>query len=201
MAPHITGLVLAGGRGSRMGGLDKGLQHLRGRPLVQHAIDRLQPQVGALLVNANRNLDAYRALGLPVHPDPAPDFSGPLAGYLSGLLHCRTPWMVTVPCDCPFFPLNLVARLAAAARTSGADCAIAATPEPGGALLPHPVFCLLRRTLLPSLQEFIAAGGRQVAGWTRMQSTVTVAFPQEGEFDQAFLNVNSIDELAQLERS
>jgi molybdopterin-guanine dinucleotide biosynthesis protein A len=108
----VTGLVLAGGRGSRMGGVDKGLQNHRGVPLALHALLRLQPQVGALMVNANRNLGAYEAFGAPVWPDPIDGFVGPLAGFLAGLERCETPWMVTVPCDSPAFPEQLVERLA-----------------------------------------------------------------------------------------
>ena len=108
---QITGLVLAGGRGSRMGGVDKGLQIYRGMPLAMHAVLRLSPQVGHVMVNANRNLGAYESMGVPVWPDALPDPSGPLAGFLSGLEHCETPYLVTVPCDSPFFPDDLVSRL------------------------------------------------------------------------------------------
>ncbi|MDH4289863.1 MAG: molybdenum cofactor guanylyltransferase, partial [Aquincola sp.] len=103
----ITGLVLAGGRGSRMGGVDKGLQNHRGLPLAMQALLRLQPQVGHLMVNANRNLGAYEAFGAPVWPDPIEGYAGPLVGFLAGLEHCETPWLVTVPCDTPDFPTEL----------------------------------------------------------------------------------------------
>ena len=111
---NITGLVLAGGRGSRMGGVDKGLQNYRGMALALHALLRLQPQVGTVMINANRNLGAYEAMGVPVWPDAMPDYPGPLAGLLTGLERCETPYLVSVPCDTPNFPLDLVARLSAA---------------------------------------------------------------------------------------
>ena len=123
---EITGLVLAGGRGSRMGGVDKGLQNHLGMPLAMQALLRLGPQVGALMINANRNLGAYESMGVPVWPDAQLDYPGPLAGFLAGLEHCETPYLVTVPCDTPNFPTDLVARLAAALQAEGAEIAIAA---------------------------------------------------------------------------
>src|SRR3954468_21586075 len=111
----ITGVILAGGRGSRMGGVDKGLQNFNGMPLALHTLMRLQPQVGHVLINANRNLGAYESFGVPVWPDVLADFAGPLAGFLAGLENCETPWLVTVPCDTPLFPADLVERLAQAA--------------------------------------------------------------------------------------
>ncbi len=136
----ITGLILAGGRGSRMGGVDKGMQSFRGVPLVLHALRRLAPQVDRVMINANRNLDAYRAMGVPVWSDEAPDFPGPLAGMLAGLEHCETPYLVTVPCDTPYFPGDLTARLSGGMLETGADIATAYTPE-GDELFPQPVFC------------------------------------------------------------
>jgi molybdopterin-guanine dinucleotide biosynthesis protein A len=128
----ITGLVLAGGRGSRMGGVDKGLQNFRGLPLALHTLMRLQMQVGATLVNANRNLAAYEAFGAPVWPDVLADYAGPLAGFLTGLEHCETPWLLTVPCDTPLFPLDLASAWPQAADEAGADIAMAAAPEDDG---------------------------------------------------------------------
>ena len=104
----ITGLVLAGGRGSRMGGADKGLQSYRGMPLAMHAMLRLAPQVGRVMINANRNLAAYESFGAPVFTDASGDFAGPLAGFVAGLEQCDTPYLVTVPCDSPLFPDDLV---------------------------------------------------------------------------------------------
>ena len=124
---HITGLVLAGGRGSRMGGVDKGLQPHLGVPLAAHALARLRPQVGSVMINANRNLAEYRAMGAPVWPDALPDYPGPLAGFLTGLEHCDTPFLVSVPCDSPHFPTDLVARLAQRLELDDAEIAMAQT--------------------------------------------------------------------------
>lgn len=192
---QITGLVLAGGRGSRMGGADKGLQNHRGVPLALHALLRLQPQVGALLLNANRNIGAYEALGAPVWPDPIDGFAGPLAGFLAGLEHCETPWLVTVPCDSPDFPDDLVARLAQAAEVDGAEIAYATTLEDGREQ-PHPVFCLLRSELVESLVAFLHGGGRKIDAWFAQHRAVRVPFPDP----RAFFNANTTAELAQLQR-
>src|SRR3990167_3191680 len=146
----ITGLILAGGRGSRMGSIDKGLVPLAGKPMVAHVLERLQPQVQCLLINANQNLDTYAAFGAPVWPDAMPDFAGPLAGLQTGLMHCETPYLVTAPCDSPFLPTDLVARLAQALQTQDADLAVAVTGE-GDARQPHPVFCLAQASLLAHL--------------------------------------------------
>ena len=148
----ITGLVLAGGRGSRMGGVDKGLQNHRGMPLALHALLRLQPQVGELMVNANRNLGAYEAFGAPVWPDPVADYPGPLAGLLAALERCETPWLVSVPCGTPDFPADLVERLATALDADGTEIAMAATREQGE-LRTQPVFCLLQASLLDAWVE------------------------------------------------
>jgi molybdopterin-guanine dinucleotide biosynthesis protein A len=190
----ITGLILAGGRGSRMGGVDKGLQNHRGIPLAMHALMRLSPQVGALMINANRNLGAYEAMGAPVWPDALPDFAGPLAGFLAGLEHCETPWLVTVPCDTPDFPLDLVARLADAADAAGAPIALAAAPE-DGVQRPQPVFCLMRAELMESLVAFTADGGRKIDRWTALHGAVQVPFDDA----RAFFNANTLAELHQLQ--
>lgn len=194
-ADQITGLVLAGGRGSRMGGVDKGLQNHRGVPLALHALLRLQPQVGALLLNANRNIGAYEAFGAPVWPDPIEDFAGPLAGFLAGLEHCETPWLVTVPCDTPDFPADLVARLAEAADRDDAEIAYATTLEDGREQS-HPVFCLARSALSESLIAFLHAGGRKIDAWFAQHRSVGVRFPDP----RAFFNANTAAELAQLQR-
>jgi molybdopterin-guanine dinucleotide biosynthesis protein A len=157
-AGEITGLVLAGGRGSRMGGIDKGLQNFNGTPLALHALMRLSPQVGELMINANRNLAAYESFGVPVWPDGLADYAGPLAGFLTGLERCETPYLLTVPCDTPLFPLDLAQRLGEALLAQDAEIAMVNAPEAAAeadgasALRPQPVFCLLRATLL--------AGGR-----------------------------------------
>jgi molybdopterin-guanine dinucleotide biosynthesis protein A len=191
----ITGLVLAGGRGSRMGGVDKGLQNHQGLPLAMHALLRLQPQVGQVMINANRNLGAYEAMGVPVWPDPLGDYPGPLAGWLAGLEHCETPWLLTVPCDTPGFPTDLVARLAAGLTDAGAEIAMAATRE-DGMLQPQPVFCLLRNDLMESLVAYLHAGERKIDRWTARHHCVHVEFDDA----QAFFNVNTLAELQGLQR-
>lgn len=193
-AEQITGLVLAGGRGSRMGGVDKGLQNHRGVPLAMHALLRLQPQVGELMVNANRNLGAYEAFGAPVWPDALPDYPGPLAGLLAGLERCETPYLVTVPCDTPDFPEDLVARLAAALEAEGAEIAMAATTE-DGVLRTQPVFCLLRAELMESLVAFLQSGERKIDRWTARHRVAVVAFDDAA----AFFNANTPAELQQLQ--
>jgi molybdenum cofactor guanylyltransferase len=191
---QITGLVLAGGRGSRMGGLDKGLQLHRGQPLARHALQRLAPQVGAMLVNANRNLEVYAALGAPLCPDALPDHPGPLAGLAAGLAHCSTPYLVSVPCDSPNFPADLVARLADALARDDAEIAVAAAVE-DGQLRTHPVFCLLHRSLLPSLLAFLQGGQRKVGRWAATRHAVIVPFDDAA----AFFNANTPQELQQLQ--
>jgi molybdopterin-guanine dinucleotide biosynthesis protein A len=197
---EVTGLILAGGRGSRMGGVDKGLQNFRGMPLALHTLMRLQPQVGQVMVNANRNLAAYESLGVPVWPDALPDFAGPLAGFLTGLEHCETPWLVTVPCDTPLFPLDLVERLARSVVDADAEIAMASAPEQDGQLRAQPVFCLLKRELLESLVRFTHGGGRKIDAWTAQHRTVQVAFDRPGDDPRAFFNANTLGELRDLEQ-
>ena len=194
-APHgdITGLVLAGGRGSRMGGIDKGLQLFRGVPLAQHALRRLGAQAGTTAINANRNIDRYEAMGAPVWPDALPDHPGPLAGFLAGLVHCETPYLLTVPCDSPLFPGDLAARLAQALAAQQADIAMAATLENGVEQV-QPVFCLLKRELRASLQAFIEGGQRKIDRWTALHRCVVVRFDDA----PAFANANTLAELEQL---
>lgn len=191
----ITGLVLAGGRGSRMGGVDKGLQPWLGEPLAMNALRRLSPQVGGLMVNANRSLDVYEAMGVPVWPDPVADYPGPLAGFLAGLAHCATPWMVTVPCDSPRFPSDLVARLARSAADADAEIAMATTREDGRTQA-QPVFCLLRTSLAESLARFIQDGQHQVRRWTAQHRCVEVLFDDA----DAFFNANTLEELQRAQR-
>ena len=194
-AADITGLVLAGGRGSRMGGVDKGLQTHAGTPLAMHALLRLAPQVGNVMINANRNLGAYESMGVPVWPDSLADYAGPLAGFLTGLEHCETPYLVTVPCDSPLFPTDLVARLAAALEAADAEIAMAATLE-GGALQVQPVFCLMQSGLIESLVRFTASGQRKIDKWTAQHRCVEVAFDDA----RAFANATTLDELRELQR-
>ena len=192
----ITGVILAGGRGTRMGGADKGLQNFNGMPLALQTLIRLQPQVAEVLVNANRNLAAYESFGAPVWHDEVPDFPGPLAGFMTGLAHCETPWLVTVPCDTPLFPLDLVERLAAAAQAQDAEIAMAAAPEADGQVRPQPVFCLLRADLIESLTRFTQGGGRKIDAWTAQHRQVVVPFDDP----QAFFNANTLAELRALEQ-
>ena len=189
----ITGLVLAGGLGSRMGGVDKGLQLLHGVPMAEHALRRLQAQVGSTAINANRNLGAYEAMGCPVWPDALPDHPGPLAGFLAGLARCETPYLLTVPCDSPRFPADLAARLAQALVEQQADIAMAATFDAGAEQV-QPVFCLLKRSLRGSLQTFIEGGQRKIDRWTALHHCIVVRFDDA----QAFANANTLHELERL---
>lgn len=197
----ITGLILAGGRATRMGGSDKGLQNFRGMPLALHTLMRLGPQVGSVIVNANRNLSAYESFGAEVWPDTLPDFAGPLAGFLTGLERCETPYMVTVPCDTPLFPADLVARLAGALEREDAEIAMAAAPEEDGQLRTQPVFCLLKRELMESLVRFTHGGGRKIDAWTARHRTAVVPFDRPDDAPRAFFNANTLAELHRLEQA
>jgi molybdopterin-guanine dinucleotide biosynthesis protein A len=191
---EITGLILAGGRGSRMGGIDKGLQEHLGVPLALHALERLRPQVAALMLNANRNLPAYQAMGAPVYPDEITDYPGPLAGMLAGLSNCRTPYLVTVPCDTPNFPLDLVALLADGLASMNADMATAYTLEDGRPRA-QPVFCLMRASLRDSLFTFVESGERKTGLFAAKHHSATVVFNDAA----AFANANTLEELAKLQ--
>jgi molybdopterin-guanine dinucleotide biosynthesis protein A len=200
--PGITGLILAGGRGSRMGGTDKGLQNFHGLPLALQTLMRLQLQslpLQEVLINANRNLAAYEALGVPVWPDSIDGFAGPLAGFQTGLERCETPLMLTVPCDSPLLPLDLVERLYTALHEQDADLAMAAAPEADGTVRPQPVFCLLKAELLESLVKFTQSGGRKIDAWTGQHRCVIVPFDQSGDSAHAFANANTLAELQELE--
>ncbi|MES2948913.1 MAG: molybdenum cofactor guanylyltransferase MobA [Pseudomonadota bacterium] len=188
----ITGLILAGGRGSRMGGVDKGLAPFGDQPMVLHVLQRLQPQVQHLLVNANQNLDAYAVFGAPVWPDAMPDFAGPLAGLQTGLMHCATPYLVTAPCDSPFLPTDLVVRLSAALLAEDADLAVAVTGA-GETRQPHPVFCLVKVSVLPHLTRYLEGGGRKFERWYATLRVAEVQFADEA----AFRNINTLAELQQ----
>ena len=191
----ITGLILAGGRGSRMGGVDKGLQNHLGLPLAMHALMRLAPQVGHVMINANRNLGAYDAFGVPVWPDALPDYPGPLAGFLAGLEHCETGYLVTVPCDTPDFPEDLVARLAEGLQAGEAEIAMAATRGADGVQV-QPVFCLMKTTVMESLVRFTQSGQRKIDRWTAQHRCVDVPFDDE----HAFFNANTTDDLRRLQQ-
>ncbi len=191
----ITGIVLAGGLGRRMGadvaGDDKGLRPFRGRPMAAHVIERLAPQVGTLAINANRNLDAWRAFGLPVFGDRIEGFAGPLAGLHAAMRHATTPWLATAPCDSPFLPHDLVARLARALVEADAQVSVARTGDQ-----PHPVFALVERGLLDHLEAFLATGRRRIDAWYAPLRVVEVTFDDAA----AFRNINTADELARWER-
>ena len=191
----ITGVILAGGLARRMGGADKGLQPFRGQPLVAHVIERLAPQVDRLIINANRNLDAYAAFGLPLLKDALDGFPGPLAGLYTALREATTPWVATAPCDSPLLPDDLVARLHAAATAEGKPLAIATAD--GRA---HPVFCLCSTALAEPLGAYLADGGRRVMDWCSAMQAVAVDFSDR---PGAFGNFNTLDDLAvdQLEES
>ena len=190
---RVTGVILAGGQGSRMGGVDKGLQGFRGKPMVQHVIERLAPQVDELLINANRNPDAYARFGYRVVADEIEGFAGPLAGFERGLAHAAGDLVVTAPCDSPFLPADLVRRLSAALEAEGADLAVARTGTQA-----HPVFSLMRRSVHASLRDFLSGGQRKIDRWYGALAVAEVAFDDEAE---AFLNINTLDELTGLERS
>ena len=190
MKAGITGVILAGGRGRRMGGVDKGLQDLNGRPLVAWVLERLAPQVDVVLINANQNLARYGEFGCAVLPDAMPDFAGPLAGLHAALSLVRTPLLVTAPCDSPLLPADLVQRLLDALDRENADLVVACTGQQA-----HRAFCLTRREILPKLDAFLAAGERKVGLWHASLKVARVAFDDEAA---AFSNVNTPEELAQL---
>ena len=193
----ITGLVLAGGLGRRMGGVDKGLQLLRGEPMVAHVLKRLTPQVDAVLINANQNGEAYASIGAPYEARVAPDliggFAGPLAGLQAGLVAATTPLLVTVPCDSPFLPSDLVERLRAALEANRALIAVAKT-----GVQPHPVFALVDVSVRDHLKSFLDGGGRKIDAWYAALSVVEVAFDDEAA---SFENINTREELRAFEQS
>ena len=190
--PPVTGVVLAGGLGRRMGGADKGLELLDGRPMVQQVIARLAPQVSELLINSNRNADVYGAFGYPVVADRIAGFAGPLAGLHAALLHARESLVIAVPCDSPFLPTDLVARLYEGMSAAQADLAVARAGE-----RTHSVFCLCRRDLLAHLESYLDAGGRRVDRWHAMLKVAPVDFDDQHE---AFSNINTAEDLARHSR-
>ncbi|HEY2337647.1 MAG TPA: molybdenum cofactor guanylyltransferase MobA, partial [Burkholderiales bacterium] len=182
VAGKVSGIVLAGGKGSRMGGVDKGLQALRGKPMVAWAIARLKPQVDEIVINANQNLEVYGALGYRVVPDEIGGFAGPLAGLHAGLAAATHPLAATVPCDSPFLPADLVSRLKG--NLVDNDLAVAKTGDQA-----HPVFVLLRTSLRRNLQAFLEGGGRKIDAWYASLKVVEVPFDDEAE---AFRNINTL---------
>ena len=187
----ITGVILAGGQGRRMGGVDKGLRELRGKAMVAWVLERFAPQVDELLINANQNLDVYARFGYRVIPDEIGGFAGPLAGLQRGLSEARHPLVATAPCDTPFLPADLVARLHAALQANAAQLAVARTGDQ-----PHPVFCVCRREVLPHLTAFLQNGGRKIDAWYATLKVVKVAFDDQPD---AFSNINTQAELSAFE--
>ncbi len=187
----ITGLVLAGGRGQRMGGVDKGLQMFCGRPMVASVLERLRQQVDDILVNANQNPDRYAAFGHRVIADLIAGHAGPLAGLHAGLAHCTTEALLTVPCDSPRFPADLAQRLAAALEDPALDLAVAVAEG-----REQPVFALVRTRVAPHLEAFLATGARRIDAWYGTLAVARVSFDED---PGAFANVNTLAELASLE--
>jgi len=188
----ITGLILAGGRASRLGGQDKGLMDFRGQPLVAWVIAALRHQVGSVLINANRNLAAYAKYGFPVIPDLMEGFQGPLAGIAAGMAIAKTPWLLTLPCDGPFPPIDLVQRLIRSLSRARAEIAVA---HDGERL--QPVYALLALTLAPSLRDYLAAGNRRIDTW---QALHRLALADFSDGKHCFFNLNTPQDHQKLER-
>ena len=190
--PKVTGVILAGGQGRRMGGVDKGLRELRGKPMVRWVLERFAPQVDEIIINANQNRDIYARFGHRVIADEISGYAGPLAGLQCALNAAHHPLIATVPCDSPFLPADLVARLHSALQAQQSQLAVARTGDQ-----PHPVFCLCRRDVLPHLTQFLASGGRKIDAWYATLSVTEVAFDDQ---PQAFSNINTPEELQAFEK-
>lgn len=193
---QISGLILAGGRGMRMGQVNKGLQNFQGEPMVSHVLRRLSPQVSQVSINVNQDAEQYTVYHCPLIPDAIPDYAGPLAGLHAGLLSCTTEYLVTAPCDSPFLPLDLVKRLAYALLQTQAQLAVAVTPEDSGGKLiwqQQPVFCLIRSDLAQNLETFLLNGGRKVSNWYAHLKVTEVRFDDV----LSFRNINTRAELEQ----
>jgi len=188
----VTGLILAGGKGSRMGGVDKGLQAFRGKRLVDHVYERFAPQVGGVIINANQNHEEYKTFGVRVVSDAIGGYAGPLAGFHAGLSVSKRPFLASVPCDSPFLPVDLIERLYQRIDETGAELAVAKTGDQ-----PHPVFSLMRRGVLDHLADFLKGGGRKIDAWYATLNVVEVGFDDEAE---AFSNFNTLEELAANEK-
>jgi len=187
----ISSIILSGGRGTRMNGVDKGLVLLQQKPLITHVIERLKPQVDELFINANREITAYQALGYPVLQDETGDFLGPLAGFLLSLKHAQHEYVLTVPCDSPLLPLDLVEKLLTGMAEARADISVASSD--GNT---HPVFSLMKKNVLPSLMEYLASGERKVSAWQKSQKYVEVNF---SDCNGTFSNLNTFEDLKALE--
>ena len=192
----VSAIILSGGRATRMNGVDKGLVMLQNKPLIAHVITQLKPHVDEILINANREIAAYEAFGYPVlqdenDQDTLEKFIGPLAGFLLGLKHAKHDYILTVPCDSPLLPLDLAERLYNGMAASRMDIAVASS-----ASNTHPVFCLMKKSLLPSLQTYIESGERKVSAWQKSQRYVEVDF---SDCADAFVNLNTLEDLKTLE--
>ncbi len=187
----ITGVILAGGEARRMGGGDKGLVELRGKPLVEHALAALSPQVNTVIINANRNRERYAAYGHPVIADSRQGFQGPLAGMLSCIEAAGTEFIVSVPCDSPLLPDDLVARLFRQLSEEEADISVAHNGD-----RMQPVFTLMPTSLAPSMQAFLDGGGRKIDRWFEQHKLAVTDFSDKPE---CFRNINNPAELAQME--
>jgi len=192
---HITGLILAGGRAQRMGGIDKGLISFHNKPLIDSTINRLKQQVGPILINANRNITKYAGYGYPVIMDETPDFSGPLAGFSAGLKACKTQYILSAPCDSPLLPLDLASRMANEIEQGDYQLVYASSKEANGKVWAQPVFCLMRANLQDSLDLFLQKGDLKIDRWFKELRSSTVVFDDA----QAFANVNTPEELKALE--
>ena len=188
---RVTCLILSGGRATRMNGVDKGLVSLQQKPLIAHVIARLKLQVDEIFINANREIEQYQAFGYQVLQDENTDFIGPLAGFSLGLQHAKHDYILTVPCDSPLLPLDLVERLYNGMAASRMDIAVASSD--GNT---HPVVCLMKKSVLPSLQAYIESGERKVSAWQKSQKYIEVDF---SDCDDAFTNLNTFEDLAALE--
>jgi len=186
-----TAIILSGGQSTRMNGADKGLILFQKKPLIYHAISRLSTQSDEILISANREIEVYESFGYPVLQDSTNSFLGPLAGFLLGLTHAKQDYVLTVPCDSPLLPLNLAQRLYDGMNKTNSDIAIAKSDG-----VTHPVFCLMKKNILPSLQTFMNRGERKVEAWQKTQTYCEVDF---SDCANAFVNLNSIDELRELE--
>lgn len=186
----VSAIILSGGRATRMGGLNKGLVKLQSKPFIQHVIERLKPQVDEIIINANRNIAEYKVFNLPVLQDENPDYIGPLAGFSLGLQHCKHDYLLTVPCDSPLIPANLTDRLMQFLLEENAEIAVA---KSGG--YAHPVFCLMKKSVLASLSNYLDIGERKVSSWQKSLRYIEVAF---NDCDEAFVNLNTFEELETL---
>ncbi|MEN8710807.1 MAG: molybdenum cofactor guanylyltransferase MobA [Arenicellales bacterium] len=190
---NITAVVLAGGRGRRLGGQDKGLMDLDGKPLIEHILELVTPQVSAVIINANRNQQVYADLGHPVISDNMADYQGPLAGFAVALAACNTDYIMTLPCDGPYVPVDLVSRLSAAMKDNDAELAVAYDGQ-----RMQPVYALIPRSLLGSLQEFLDAGDRKIDLWYARHNTALADF---SDVIDTFFNINTEDDLSKFDKS